>query len=263
MGPILGRLSPVARELRAAIVRAHATGEPVPGLNRKQQRLIALMRWAARTVLNRLGEVDSADVARDLQYRIVQVKKITKLIKTLDSPPLSTMLALAAQPEHLATALTGRVSDTLVTQHTAQQQAKCGSGEVLIWEPERDACVRCLKYAGRFRAADDTFQAGLSFDPNAPKPDPKDRIPGPPLHSHCRCNLTPVKMSAARDNAQALKREAERSVLKGWALDSESNAARERAARDLLANNVIAPKSVIAETRKRLKADEPFIRDVP
>jgi hypothetical protein len=54
-----------------------------------------------------------------------------------------------------------------------------------------------------------------------------------------------------------------RSVLKGWALPSESDAVRTRAAQALLNSNVIAPKSVIAETRRRLKSGQPFIQDVP
>lgn len=261
--PILRRVDRAVAELQHELVKAHTTGQPVPALNRKVARLIGVMRWAAVQAVDRTPGLERADVADTLAWRISRVRALVKVIKTQDAPSLGTLLGLPAQARGLGSSLVGKVSDTLVAQHTAQQQAKCGPNDVLIWQPERNACVRCLKYAGRFRGAGETFQGGLSFDPNAPKPDPQARIQGPPLHPHCRCELAVIPQSAAADNSKALKREAERSVLKGWALDSESEVARTRAAQNLLDNNVIAPKTVISETRKRLRSGGPFIREVP
>jgi hypothetical protein len=263
MGPILRRLLPAADALAKEISRAHALGTAVPGLSRKLTVLIGVMRWAARQAAARTEGLNQADVQGNLTWRTERAKAVAKIIRLEDNPSLGTMLSLPHQARALASDLTAKVSDTLVTQLTEQRQSACGPGDVLIWQPERNACVRCLKYAGRFRAAKETFQGGLSFDPAAPKPDPKDRIAGPPLHPNCRCELDVIPQSSAAANATALKREAERSVLKGWALNSESDAVRTRAAQQLLDSHVTAPKTVIAETRKRLKSGEPFIRDVP
>lgn len=63
--------------------------------------------------------------------------------------------------------------------------------------------------------------------------------------------------------AEALKREARRSVAKGWALESESDTVRTAAARKLLDGNADLPKSVVAETRRRLRAGKGFKRRVP
>lgn len=266
MAPILKRLASAADQLQAELVRAHALEQPVPGLNRKVSRIVGTLRMAANLAVSRTDGLAKDDVAGTLTWRVNRVKAISSLIKADDDvPALGTLLGLPQQLRGFGSDLSGKVSDVLVTQHTQDQEdaASAERNEVLIFQPERDACVRCLKYAGRFRAPGETFPAGLSFDPNAPKPDPKVRLLGPPIHPHCRCELAVIPAEAASDNAKALKREAERSVLKGWALENEGNAVRRRAAQALLDNNVIAPKSVLAETRKRLKADQPFVRDVP
>lgn len=266
MGPVLRRLVAAADDLQRDLVRSHALEELVPGFNRKTARLISVMRLAARLAVARTDGLEAQDVKAALDWRIAKVRALSKIVKSEDGPAaLGVLLGLPQQARGFGSDLTGKVSDVLVTQHTEAQQKKAESTPetVLIFQPERDACVRCLKYAGRFRAPGETFQAGLSFDPNAPKPDKKERIDGPPIHPHCRCNLEVIPVKSAPSNSAALKREAERSVLKGWALDNEANATRRRAAQALLDSNVIAPKTVLAETRRRLKADEPFVRDVP
>jgi hypothetical protein len=62
----------------------------------------------------------------------------------------------------------------------------------------------------------------------------------------------------------ALQREAQRSIMKGWALPSEGDASRRRAASALLSSgDAVVPKSVKAEARKRLKEGSGFTRDTP
>ena len=261
MGTILRRLSSRTQDVIRTFTRAEAAGEQVPALDRTAARLIAAMRLAARLAVARTPGLEAEDVKPALDWRIEKVRALVKVIKTQDAPALGTLLALAKQPANFGSDLTGKVSDALVTAHVADQEAACGPDQVLIWEPERDACVRCLKYAGQYRSATGAFKAGQSFDPKASKPE--GTLPGPPLHPRCRCNLAVIPRTAAKDNAQALQREAQRSILKGWALESESEAARVRAAQALLNGNVVAPKSVISETRRRLKSGEPFTRDVP
>jgi hypothetical protein len=262
MGTILRRLSQASADVQKAVVQAHVTGKPVPALDRKIARLAAVMRQAASQAVKRTEGLDRADVKPALDWRLDKLRALAKVIKMKgDSPGLGMLVAMSQQAAKFGSDLTGKVSDTLVAQHTADQEAACGPNQVLIWEPERDACVRCLKYAGQYRSADGSFIAGQSFDPRAPRSE--GTLPGPPAHNRCRCQLAVIPKPAAADNSAALQREAQRSVLKGWALESESDAVRSRAAQALLNANPMAPKSVIAETRKRLKSGEPFIRDVP
>lgn len=261
MGTILRRLASVSDEVQRALVQAHTTGKPVPALGLKVSHLIAAMREATNKAVARTPDLTRPDVSPTLAWRTERVRALAKVIKATDQPSLGLLMALADQARKFGSELTAKVSDTLVAEHTAKQVAACGSDEVLIWQPERDACVRCLKYAGQYRTAAGEFKAGQSFDPSAPRPE--GTLPGPPLHPNCRCELEIIPQSSAPDNAKALQREAQRSVLKGWALASESDAVRTRAAQALLNSNVVAPKSVISETRRRLKSGQPFIRDVP
>lgn len=261
-------LSPVQRRLRGAtahlqtrVVKAHATEQPIPALDRSTARLIAAMRTAARTAVARTPGLTHADVKAALDWRIAKVKALSKIIKVTDRPALGVTVGLAQQPAKFGSDLAGIVSDVLVAAHTQKLEKECGPDEVLIWQPERNACVRCLKYAGQYRLADGAFKAGQSFDPESPRP--AGDLPGPPLHRFCRCQLAVIPKREAVDNSKALEREANRSILKGWALESESDAVRTRAAQALLNSNVIAPKSVIAETRRRLRSGQPFIQDVP
>lgn len=261
MGTILGRLTSVSDEIKRVMVQAHVAGKPVPALSLKVAHLLAAMRAATNKAVARTPGLTRPDVSPTLAWRTERVRALAKVIKATDQPSLGLLVALAEQARKFGSDLTAKVSDTLVAEHTAKQVAACGPDEVLIWQPERNACVRCLKYAGQYRTAAGEFKAGQSFDPSAPRPE--GTLSGPPLHPNCRCELEVIPKASAPDNATALQREAQRSVLKGWALASESDAVRTRAAQALLNSNVIAPKSVIAETRKRLKSGEPFIRDVP
>lgn len=264
MRPILRRVDEVTTSIRQGMVAANAAGRPVPALDRTTDRLVALVRSSGRRAVNSTDGLNAIDVKPAVDWRVAKIKTIAKTIKLSDDPAIGLLLSLPEQARNFATGdLTGKVSDVLVAGHTDEQQAECGPEQVLIWQPERDACVRCLKYAGKFRDAQETFQGGLSFDPHAPTPARDDRIEGPPLHPHCRCELEIIPRHAAAANSDALKREAERSVLKGWALPSEGDAVRKRAAEELLVGGVIAPKTVIAETRRRLRTGAPFTRDVP
>lgn len=93
------------------------------------------------------------------------------------------------------------------------------NGLRVVWVNERDACLVCLALAGH--VADPN--SGLGFDEFAtfsPRPAPAVWPPGmplmgPPRHPNCRCRLRII----AADNTMvpdALRREAERSVARGW-----------------------------------------------
>lgn len=124
-----------------------------------------------------------------------------------------------------------------------------------LWVPERNACRHCLAYAGEIAAPDAPFPAGLTF---ADKPLTDEPVDNPPLHPNCRCRITP--WLGHRDDGgdvdmpAALKREARRSVLLGLGPETESAAVRLRAADRLLRSGVKAPASVLAKSRRAVKA---------
>lgn len=138
---------------------------------------------------------------------------------------------------------------TTIVGEAVNEGAQAGidhAGAKKVWISERDACVTCAAYAGLTVAADAKFPAGLSWDPN--QRGRGDELASPPKHPNCRCRVT-----AWRDDWDAegvpsfpdsLRREARRSIARGWSLPTESGAARIRAARELLRTGAGLPKSV-------------------
>lgn len=118
-----------------------------------------------------------------------------------------------------------------------------------VWVAETNACVHCLGLSGTIA------QPGRDFDGSATY----GRRPlggggplrSPPRHPYCRCTLEPL---VAPEYAAALRREADRSVLRGFSLESESMAVRIDAAERLLERGVDAPKTVIAFSRRAVRA---------
>lgn len=141
-------------------------------------------------------------------------------------------------------AITHTVNEA-VNEGIAEQIRAAGAKK--IWVAERDACVSCAAYAGRVVDADADFPAGLSWDPN--QRGRGEALSGPPLHPHCRCRLAAWEDDWAQPGVpslpEVLRREAWRSIARGWSLPTESNAARIRAARELLRTGVRLPKSVL------------------
>ncbi|MCX4704351.1 hypothetical protein [Streptomyces sp. NBC_01373] len=119
-------------------------------------------------------------------------------------------------------------------------------GASKLWVSERDACVSCAAYAGLIAEVGDDFPGGLSWDPR--QRGRTEPLATPPLHPNCRCRVVAWKDSWAVEGApslpEALRREARRSIARGWSLPTESGAARIRAARELLRAGAGLPKSV-------------------
>lgn len=142
------------------------------------------------------------------------------------------------------------------------------SGAHLLWVAERDACVVCLALSGHLSdpSTGETFDEDATFGKPGSAPaiwplgDPLTR---PPRHPFCRCHMelwfgpfsTPFgpqdnalyrrpDIAAGVDLPAALRREAKRSVLRGWSLPSESQAVRLSAADRLLQRGAGMPKSV-------------------
>lgn len=119
-----------------------------------------------------------------------------------------------------------------------------------VWVAETNACVECLAYSGRISKPGKPFPGGLTYGAKSYHPDPVDV---PPRHPRCRCTIEPL---VSREYADALRREADRSVLRGFSLESEPMHVRVDAAERLLARGVEAPKSVKAYAARAIKAGE-------
>lgn len=108
----------------------------------------------------------------------------------------------------------------------------------LLWLAERDACVACLALSGSVIDVGDQFNPDATFGAKPISWLPTGGLLGPPRHPRCRCRTTVWLGSngpMAADLPQALRREAERSVLNGYAVPSESERVRAQAADRLLA----------------------------
>lgn len=169
------------------------------------------------------------------------------------------ILMTASATKHLendARATVRWVTNRAVNLGTRRTAEARGFG--VIWIAERDACLHCLAYAGEIAGPGEAFPGGLTF---GDKPLSDDPVPDPPLHPNCRCRLKPYAGEAARrpptahapgaSLADALAREARRSVLRGFS-NYASTPARLRAARRLLDGGAALPKSVEARARRDL-----------
>jgi len=126
------------------------------------------------------------------------------------------------------------------------------AGVPLLWVAETNACVHCLALSGTIA------QPGTSFDGSAtygarPLAVFGGSVMTPPRHPNCRCSLEPA---VSAEFASALRREADRSVLRGFSLESESMRVRVDAAERLLERGVEAPKSVQAFARGAVRKGE-------
>lgn len=125
-------------------------------------------------------------------------------------------------------------------------------GEKYCWLSERSSCVHCQAMNGEYSDDKGLFKPDLTFGKK-----PLDVYGGnlfhPPRHPHCRCH---IEIGISPDYAQALKREAVRSILKGVKMDSESEKVRLDAARRLLEKDPVAPASVKKYAARSIKRGE-------
>lgn len=121
---------------------------------------------------------------------------------------------------------------------------------VSVWVAESNACLHCLAYSGEVDVGHG-YTSGLTYAKN-----PLD-VAGPylrpPLHPNCRCRQWLYAVEDVASAVVPLKREAARSVLKGWSLPSESNKVRIDAAKALLANGTTLPTSVQDYARRAIE----------
>lgn len=122
------------------------------------------------------------------------------------------------------------------------------AGLPTVWVAETNGCVHCLRYSGIVAKPGKAFPGGLTYGKKSYYP---DAIDTPPRHPRCRCTVEPL---VDKSYAEALRREADRSVLRGFSLPSESMGVRVDAADRLVEKGVNAPKTVIAYARRSVKA---------
>lgn len=141
---------------------------------------------------------------------------------------------------------------------TMRATATANKADFEVWVAERDACVNCLKYAGQIVKKGEDWTGGQSWDPN--QVDRNAKGVRPPLHPHCRCRPVPWNPAWAKPGEvslpEAISREAQRSVARGFSLASESNASRIRALKELLSGNPDLPKTVLERARRDLNRGE-------
>lgn len=157
---------------------------------------------------------------------------------TILSPVLAARTALARDVTTLVNAA-GNAGSTAVADR---------AGLATVWVAETNACVECLAYSGRIAKPGKAFPGGLTYGAKSYNPEP---VAYPPRHPRCRCTVEPLR---SREYADALRREADRSVLRGFSLESERMSVRVDAAERLVAKGVDAPRSVIAYARRAVKA---------
>lgn len=158
------------------------------------------------------------------------------------------------------------ISNREVNNGSAQVADALSAGA--LWIAERDGCVHCLAYSGVVAPHGQHFPPDLTFGARPLKPWPDGVLDRPPLHPHCRCRITPwLDHDESRGGPtalpDALKREARRSILKGWSLESESESVRLAAADRLLARGANLPKTVEEQAQRAVRRGKFPSRTVP
>lgn len=153
----------------------------------------------------------------------------------------------------------------------------------LMWVAERDGCVVCQALSGHVAPFGGHFNADATYGTRPPMPVyPPGPLNRPPRHWGCRCRVTPWighdteaadtasipgwhkgQASASESLSAALKREARRSILKGWSLPSEPESVRLAAAGRLLERGASLPKTVEQQARRAVRAGRFASRTVP
>lgn len=109
-------------------------------------------------------------------------------------------------------------------------------GAQLLWIAEPDACATCLALSGEVVDIGDEFDITATFAKKTIAWVPEGGLIGPPRHPGCRCrtSLWFGHDGPGLSMPDALRREAQRSILRGTRLPSESETARLDAADRLL-----------------------------
>lgn len=182
---------------------------------------------------------------QSVRARFQQARVLLRAARSLEQAQTAVTLAYP-QPRVEAMA---RQATNLASNKGLNAVAEADSNLVQVWRAERDACVHCLAYQGHRRMGGG-YPAGLTFGKKSIR---TERVPEPPLHPNCRCTQWVIHKESAGDIQAGLKREAQRSILRGWSVESENEKIRVDAARRLLAKHPAMPKSVQAYARRAVR----------
>ena len=158
---------------------------------------------------------------------------------------LTAIAPVLQNPAKAEAAVTWAVNNA---SNSAVSKLSLKMGETMVWIGERDGCIHCQAYNG-VRSTKTGFPKDLTFGAK-PLNVQGGTLPHPPLHPHCRCSVEP---GITDEFADALKREAVRSVLKGTKMESESEKVRLDAAKRLLDKDPVAPASVQKYAKRAIK----------
>jgi hypothetical protein len=195
-----------------------------------------------------------------------QVERSSRLFRTAETrDDLDMALAVAERAEHRATAVVVTQLHRAVTLGTEDAADELDDTSRLVWVPERDACLHCLELAGAVKSPGGTFSATQAFQPDGRR---RWHAPeNPPLHPHCRCQVLAWNgadgATVGGSLPEQLQREARRSVVKAWALPSESATARQRAAERLLARGAGLPVTVESDALAHVRSKRFKTRPAP
>lgn len=261
-------LAALQRRRLAAVREIESRPDMAPELRRYADRALELgtrqaLRDMPRADRNRRPLLPPAAGLRELHNSVAGIderarRNFERLLNTARMPINDdSILMTASAAKHLENDARGTVrwvtnrAVNLGTRRTAEAR-----GMSVIWVAERDACLHCLAYAGEVAGIGEAFPGGLTF---GDRPLSDDPVPDPPLHPNCRCRLKPYAGEPARrppeahmpeaSLADALAREARRSVLRGFS-SYASTPARLRAAQRLLGSGAGLPKSVVERARR-------------
>jgi hypothetical protein len=197
----------------------------------------------------------------------IRYEKAERLVSAV---PVETHAELVEALSPAQAAVNDVDRDTRTVVNTALNEGAAAVAEHhdadLLWMSERDACVVCLALAGTVVAHNEDFPIHATF---GAKPTewrtPSGGLRRPPRHPRCRCRCVPWlgHVGPGPSLPEVMKREAERSVLRGWSLPSESEQVRIQAAERLLARGTTLPKTVQERARGAVRRGRFTSRDVP
>lgn len=226
----------IGRDLAAAVAAGYSLGVRDAERIVAEGRVPGVPKSAPRELVAATAATEKAIAA--------EITKARRLARVGSDP--ATVLA----PVLNASNMLRRDVTTLINHagNTGTTLVADAAGLPTVWVAETNACVECLAYSGRVAKPGKAFPGGLTYGAKSYNPEP---VESPPRHPNCRCTVEPLNDQSYAD---ALRREADRSVLRGFSLEGEPMSRRIEAAKKLLADGVDAPKSVIAYAERAVRA---------